>query len=670
MNFDNLHMMRSMKRFRNKLKKSIVTRVSFANGLIFLAAFVLMMILILISESLFLIGRTKETMSVTAENTLNLMDNTMKDIGRVSLICFSDDHVQEIIRSYSGTDEREQISDARYLDNLYTSMIEIRGDIQGITITDNQKIIFHKDSQSSKNSKCDDLKYISELDEIEQNETNVAGCSIHVGNFHEYFNYKYGSLMNPFETNKLYLVRTIRSFQPYQEIGHIVLTTRVSHIRDIICQNLTDGFKEDAKYVFLDSEGAILCSSDGQGIGTYIGDSDNIYYALRNEVKNHNLIRYQNDLFYKVSADSDYSGCSFILVMPLSVIMRQLKIPLIFGILISVIFGSLTVLLSRKVTWNRLKELKAMADKLSAFDKNDLEWRYEVEVDDEIGQVERAVNSMLDYINDLLEKEYMNKIRLQRNRIIEQNLSMRYLKSQINPHFLYNTLDTIRIVAALNGDQKAADMLMQLVIFYRKGSKTDSQLIPLNEEIIMLTAYLNLMHYRYEGLHYLFDVPDEVKDVYLPNFVLQPLVENSLLHGFKNRGYRGNIHISGQMSGDNVQVIISDDGEGMDDDTFKELNDLPYEMQEGSLKGAEGRHIGIQNVKARLYMYYGTYGTLKFMRNEAGGCKVEVNFLVDPIQQLDVEDGKIRNKVKQNVRREDGSESTTGGGTCNDKNGS
>lgn len=610
-----------------KLKQSIVGRVSFANGLVFLIAFLSMMAVLLISESIFLLKKNQEMMAVTVSNTVKLTDNTLKDMGRISLICFSDDEVQHIMQTYKEAGYREQADDIGYLDQLYTSMVEIRGDIEGISLTDNEYLFYHKDLLSSRILQQDDRSFINKLEMIEKGKTKVGGCSIYIGNFAGYFNYRQTSRLDPFEKNYLYLIRPVRSFKPFQKIGHIVLTTKISHIRDIIDQNVHNLQGEDARYIFSSGEDVVVCSDDGSFIGDTVSSLTENMKTIKTMGRNGSLVKYNGQLGWMVSETSEYSECTFTLIIPMTVIMASLKKPISFAILISLLFAVVTVFISRYITKQRLRRLQVLAENLSGFNEKNLSERYRVTVDDEIGQVETAINHMLDYIDQLVEKEYKNKIKLQHNRIFEQNLAMRYLKSQINPHFLYNTLDTIRIMAALNGDNKAAEMLMELVTFYRKGTETVNQFVPLKEEVIMLRAYLNLMHYRYEGLRYGFDIPDDLFEVQTPNFVLQPLVENSLLHGFKNRGYHGNLKISCCSKGDQIEIDIQDDGVGMDDATLHDLNAVTYDDSETTLEGSAGRHIGIQNVKARLHIYYGESGRLFFERNSTGGSTVHVYFL-------------------------------------------
>lgn len=120
-----------------------------------------------------------------------------------------------------------------------------------------------------------------------------------------------------------------------------------------------------------------------------------------------------------------------------------------------------------------------------------------------------------------------------RGELTEQKLSMLYLKSQVNPHFLYNTLDAIRIQAQLDGDKPVADLLMRLVDFFRLSVKVDRPMVTLDDELELLEAYLELMCVRYPDLQCEYDVGPELGGAQVPNFILQPIVENSLLHGLK-----------------------------------------------------------------------------------------------------------------------------------------
>ena len=205
-----------------------------------------------------------------------------------------------------------------------------------------------------------------------------------------------------------------------------------------------------------------------------------------------------------------------------------------------------------------------------------------------------------------------------RGELNEQKISMLYLKSQVNPHFLYNTIDTIRIQAQLNGDKTVADLLMRLVDFFRLSVKTDGQMAALEEELELIDAYMELMCYRYPELVCRYDIAPELYSCSVPNFILQPIVENSLLHGLKNRGYKGEVSISAKKEhGDYFEICVSDTGSGFSEETKLKIEDaLVHYNTEQRL---EGNSIGILNVQKRIKLLCGKECGLWYTENESGG---------------------------------------------------
>lgn len=200
----------------------------------------------------------------------------------------------------------------------------------------------------------------------------------------------------------------------------------------------------------------------------------------------------------------------------------------------------------------------------------------------------------------------------------EQKMSMLYLKSQVNPHFLYNTLDTIRIQAELNGDKKVAELLMKLVDFFRLSVKVNQSMVTLDDELELLEAYMDLMCYRYPKLSCTYDIDPELGGVEVPNFILQPLVENSLLHGLKNKGYQGELMIAAHKADKGMELCIKDSGSGFIEGKKAEIDTmlLHYDRQEAKL---EGNSIGILNVQKRIKLLCGREYGLWYTENESGG---------------------------------------------------
>ena len=211
-----------------------------------------------------------------------------------------------------------------------------------------------------------------------------------------------------------------------------------------------------------------------------------------------------------------------------------------------------------------------------------------------------------------------------RTELIEQKMSMLYLKSQVNPHFLYNTLDTIRIQAQLNGDQKVAELLMRLVDFFRRSVKVDRSMVSLDDEMELLEAYTDLICYRYPDLHCEYDIDPDLGGVKVPNFILQPLVENSLLHGIKNKGYKGRVTIAAQaVAGDKMEITIRDTGSGFEPEKKKAIDDMLVHYDRQAPK-VTGNSIGLLNVQKRIKLLCGRQYGLSYTENEEGGVTAHI----------------------------------------------
>ena len=211
-----------------------------------------------------------------------------------------------------------------------------------------------------------------------------------------------------------------------------------------------------------------------------------------------------------------------------------------------------------------------------------------------------------------------------RAELVEQKMSMLYLKSQVNPHFLYNTLDTIRIQAQLNGDKTVADLLMRLVDFFRLSVKVDRPLVTLDDEMELLEAYMELMCCRYPDLNCEYDIDPDLGGARVPNFILQPIVENSLLHGLKNKGYRGGVEISAQKTaGSRMEICVRDTGSGFAEGKKAAIDEMlqSYAKQPPKLTG---NSIGILNVQKRLKLLCGREYGLFYTENIDGGVTAHI----------------------------------------------
>ncbi len=199
------------------------------------------------------------------------------------------------------------------------------------------------------------------------------------------------------------------------------------------------------------------------------------------------------------------------------------------------------------------------------------------------------------------------------------------LQYQINPHFLFNTLNTLRLVAQMNQDRVVAEGIRSLSELLKNTLINDQEFITIQEEIANLKHYFSIQSIRYAGsFHVNYDIPEELSSYLLPKLLLQPLAENSVLHGSYNDGSIMEIYISCRREGSDLLLEVRDEGKGFD------MND-----EHAVPKGLGG--IGSRNVNDRVHLYFSEGYGLQIQSSPGKGtcCRI----LIPPITSTeDIQD--------------------------------
>ena len=218
-----------------------------------------------------------------------------------------------------------------------------------------------------------------------------------------------------------------------------------------------------------------------------------------------------------------------------------------------------------------------------------------IEWDNELGEIGRGINDLSDNVDALIHA----KLSDERER---QALEYRILQSQVNPHFMYNTLNTIKWMATIQGADGIADMSTALSRLLKNVSKVSEQLIPLKDEKALLDDYFTIMKYRYGGtIELSYEIESEEVLTYLVNrFSLQPIVENAIFHGIEPKGSAGKITVHIFTDKTRLYIDVTDNGVGMDPETIARL----FEEKEGSSNDFF-KDVGVANVKSRIKFSFG-----------------------------------------------------------------
>ncbi|TGJ77789.1 sensor histidine kinase YehU [Caproiciproducens galactitolivorans] len=194
---------------------------------------------------------------------------------------------------------------------------------------------------------------------------------------------------------------------------------------------------------------------------------------------------------------------------------------------------------------------------------------------------------------------------------MKQKLSLDLLQEQVNPHFLYNTLDNICSLAEINENETLIEVVMNLSKFYRETLSKGSFYVTIKDEISITTAYLNIMRIRYfNKFEFTISCPDYLKAYPCLKLLLQPIVENSIYHGIAQIYYTGMINIDITESENGIRFTVRDNGVGISQKRIEEI----WEEQNS--------HFGLKNVDQRIKLYYGDQYGLKIEQNADNGCTI------------------------------------------------
>ena len=276
--------------------------------------------------------------------------------------------------------------------------------------------------------------------------------------------------------------------------------------------------------------------------------------------------------------------------------------------IISVFLVTLELALSIGVTVSRLvstkitKPLRHLSQHISSLsDKKNLWVDSSIEEgEDEVADIGKAFNMLVQHMNLLMEQQ--KKMYEQK-----QRLEMNALQAQINPHFLYNTLDSIRWMAVFQDAENIADTVMSLEELLRNMAKGVGDKISLREELSLVEDYVRLQQVRYmEIFDYVCDVPEKYLDYQIVKMSMQPIIENAILHGIVPSGTYGEVKIFVRETKTDLYVSVEDNGIGIDKEEFQKLVRTGGDKNKNALSG-----IGIMNVDERLRMTYGEdYGLI------------------------------------------------------------
>jgi two-component system sensor histidine kinase YesM len=403
------------------------------------------------------------------------------------------------------------------------------------------------------------------------------------------------------------LITVVRSFQLYSNAPNafIIVSKPEEQFHEIFSK-----YDADQTMMLLDANGTILSHTDANSIGKTVPAS----LLSSGTVER---TEWNGQDYISVNHSLSFAKWSMLSLTPYREVTGKisnfLNDLITFQVLCFVVFSVILFYLLRQLT----KPIVQLARTAERVESGNLNVRSMVAGQDEIGRLGLSFDRMLERINGMFQQ-----IQWEQDR--KRKAELELLQAQINPHFLFNTLNSIRLRVKMKGENEIADVVGSLSTLLRMTINRNNEFLTLHEEVSTVNEYLKLMNYRHhETVQFTTGLASDTLLAMIPRFTLQPLIENAYLHGLRQK--HGNIMVNAWKQGHLLYISVQDDGAGM---TEEELLTVKMMLMDKGVHepfvGASARitGIGLKNVNERLKMIYGEAYELKLESSPGEGLKL------------------------------------------------
>lgn len=396
-----------------------------------------------------------------------------------------------------------------------------------------------------------------------------------------------------------------------EKIGYIYVVADQTMLSELYKEQLVC---EGQRIYICDDEGAVLSSSEEGTTGTML-EMDSVYGSEKL------FVSYEGKIWIYQQERVDSVQANVVMMIPL-VEMYRASIIYIICILVSSLIGlGLALYESSSITRRMLDPLREITEKADKISDGDMSIRFEAEQTDvEIRILSSSFNSMLDQIDVLINRvKHEQKEKLRTEHIIQQN--------RIQPHFLYNTLNTISVLCEMNEPEKASHMANLIAEYYRLVLSDGKDIVTIQQELHHVELYLRIkLISSGDALSYTIKCEEAAEHFLISKMTLQPLVENSIKHAFSD-GRSGKIDISVREADGGVVIVVADNGIGVDEERFRSI-----------VRNHERGHFGIFSVCKRMQLLCGGKYKLEAHSKPNDGTQVVLSYDASHITKNCLED--------------------------------
>ncbi len=539
-----------------------------------------------------MIDKTQENVFQTFKQTRYNLENMIREMNYLSISIFSDDNIQALIKyysdqSYSDFERTKNVLQTSWGGGSFQSIFESKPYIDSFSVSRDGDMIYQ----------------FGNLVPAEDTRFDITAAELKGKAFwtplHEL------RTMNNTSNSVISLIRAVNELESAKQIA----VERIS-IDEGALSNLYSGINTwtGGKMFILDPEGNVLSSPDKSMLGQQLGAED---YVKKIMAEQEGMFPVKIGptpyiLFQYQLADTDWHVVQMVPRKELTGQIGIINLFIFVCITICLLFGIFFSIVQNKSIVQPLKKLVAEMGKVKTgvFDV-----RLDIASRDEIGRVSATFVSMMGQTKELIDTVYKSELK-------EREAELKALQSQINPHFLYNTLDSIRWLAIKNKDQPVAEQLEALADLFRHVLSKGGVMTTIGEEIAHLHNYIAIQKNRFgDKIQFILDVESKLLDRKTLKLILQPLVENAIFHGLEQKVGKGTVTVTIRQADGKLYYTVKDDGVGMDMDFV-----LPMLRD----RDESTRMNALRNINDRIKLRFGTAFGLEIESEPHNGTSVQV----------------------------------------------
>ena len=573
-------------RFRS-VRTSIV--VSFG-ALVAFALFTYFIISLQYTQSTVLENSTEYTSQLIGQVN-NDIDSYISYMENISFIVANNSDVRDYLFTENLTWERSEQLQERIV-TLFQTVSDTREDITNIALLPDRREPLINDGRAELNPYTD----IAELEWYQKALAAEGQAVISTSHVQNAIAEKYDWVVT--------LSRSITNKASPGVQGVFFVDLNYNSISDL-CERISLG---DRGYIYiLDENGGIVYHPQQQLI--YSGMKDELISEVMDTDASSFLT--EDGRLYTVSR-SEATGWIVVGVSYVSELMAGADEARVTYLLVAMVLLAVAMLLAFVLSDKITRPIKSLELSMKEVEKGNFSHvALEVRENNEIGRLSRNFNTMTREIQNLMEQS-------EKEQQAKRKYELKVLQSQINPHFLYNTLDSIIWMAEWGKNQEVVKMTSSLARLLRRSISNEQEVVTIEEEIDYTEAYLTIQKMRYQDkLEYEIEVDPDIRKEETVKLVLQPVVENAIYHGIKYKEGKGLIQIRGFREEGSIILRVQDDGRGMDQDTLEHIF-------EKHVRDTKSNGVGLQNVHERIRLYYGTAYGLSFESEPGKGTTVRI----------------------------------------------